>query len=257
MGRPIGGGTLGPNADTRPRVRTLGPARAVKYALTDPPAVCTPVKNQAQCGSCWAFSAVENFESRRAMTGQSDPLRQLAPQQYVDCGVQSFGCRGGWPFWGWADDVKAQQGQLEAESQYPYTARDGTCAFAASPSNAAFGNYTVLSSPTGQDGAPAYLSEDQAIAALVNYGPLSVCVDASRWSLYHSGVMSDSDCGGSAGRIDHCVQLVAYDDASFTIRNSWGESWGEQGHIRIARGTANAGTCLMLSSIQTVEQVTA
>lgn len=230
-----------------------------KYnACTDSAAgdVCTAVKNQGQCGSCWAFSAIENFESRRAMTGQTDPTRELSPQQYVDCGVQSYGCRGGWPFWAFADDLKAQSGQVESEVDYPYTAMGGSCKFQEpSPANAAFSNYTVLSSPNGVDGAPLYLTEDEAIAALVNYGPLSVCVNAAQWSLYQSGIMSEDSCG--TGGIDHCVQLTGYDAQSFTIRNSWGKNWGESGHIRLARGTPNSGTCLLLSSLQTVDVVSA
>ena len=44
--------------------------------------VLTPVKNQAQCGSCWAFSATETLESAWALAGH--PLVELAPQQIVD-----------------------------------------------------------------------------------------------------------------------------------------------------------------------------
>jgi C1A family cysteine protease len=70
-------------------------------------------------------------------------------------------------------------------------------------------------------------------------GPLSVCLDASSWSSYTSGIMSS--CGDS---VDHCVQAVgvypASTDGYWKVRNSWGTSWGESGYIRLAYG---ANTC--------------
>ena len=62
-------------------------------------------------------------------------------------------------------------------------------------------------------------------------GPLSICVDASSWQSYQGGVLSY--CGNS---VDHCVQLVGYEGDAWKVRNSWGASWGESGHIRIQIG---------------------
>lgn len=62
-------------------------------------------------------------------------------------------------------------------------------------------------------------------------GPLSICVDANSWQSYRGGVLSS--CGQS---VDHCVQLVGYADNAWKVRNSWGASWGEAGHIRVAIG---------------------
>ena len=66
-------------------------------------------------------------------------------------------------------------------------------------------------------------------------GPLSVCLDASTWNSYQSGILSD--CGQ---HVDHCVQAVGVDPSEvngyWKIRNSWGVLWGEEGYIQLAYG---------------------
>lgn len=53
----------------------------------------TPVKNQGQCGSCWAFSTIETLESREQIAGNG--LTVLSEQQLVDCDKVDHGCQGG------------------------------------------------------------------------------------------------------------------------------------------------------------------
>jgi len=86
--------------------------------------VVTPVKNQGQCGSCWAFSTVEEIETDWIMAGNS--MVELSPQQIVSCDTVDQGCNGG-------DTVTAYQyvegAGLETEADYPYTSGifdDGT-----------------------------------------------------------------------------------------------------------------------------------
>ena len=85
----------------------------------------TPVKNQGQCGSCWAFASTGCIECNYAI--QKGQLNSLSEQQLVDCtrNYGNYGCNGGW--WYNAFDYVSKEGGLCTESEYPYTARDGTC----------------------------------------------------------------------------------------------------------------------------------
>jgi C1A family cysteine protease len=181
------------------------------------------VKDQGQCGSCWAFSATAAFEARYALnSGSKTVSTYFAEQELVDCDTQSQGCNGGWM--DFAFEYLENNGFC-TEDQYPYTARDGTCKADQCSSGPTDKAYTDL---------PAK-DEDSLLKELVN-GPVSVAVDASTWSFYSGGIMSS--CGKG---LNHGVTLVATDGSTYAkIRNSWGAGWGEKGHIRIA---LNQDTC--------------
>jgi len=182
----------------------------------------TPVKNQEQCGSCWAFSTTENIESVWAIAGNT--LVSLAPQQIVDCDTTDDGCNGGNPPTAYEYVIKA--GGLELEKSYPYTAKDGTCTAKASLEVAKISGYTW---------ATKTKNETEMQVATLNEAPLSICVDAITWQTYVSGIIT-KNCGTS---LDHCVQIIGWGtDANvdyWLVRNSWGASWGEAGYIRVER----------------------
>jgi len=189
--------------------------------------VVTPIYNQGQCGSCWAFSATETIESYYALAGY--PLTQLAMEQIVDCDTAGSdeGCNGGFP--SGAYQYVESAGGLEPLSDYPYTAEggeSGSCNFNAGEAVATVTGYTSIS---GESGMYSQLSSSSG-------GPISVCVDASSWQSYTGGVLSQ--CGND---VDHCVQAVGYANygesgAYWIVRNSWGTSWGENGFIYIEIG---------------------
>eukprot|EP01123_Difflugia_compressa_P002191 TRINITY_DN128_c1_g1_i3.p1 TRINITY_DN128_c1_g1~~TRINITY_DN128_c1_g1_i3.p1 ORF type:complete len:321 (+),score=70.05 TRINITY_DN128_c1_g1_i3:59-1021(+) len=193
----------------------------------------TPVKDQAQCGSCWAFSTVENVESIYMIANNigSSGMKPLSPQQIVDCDTTDSGCEGGDPPTAYAYIMSA--GGLETDANYPYTAQDGTCAFDSSEIAVKISNWKYA---TSND------DESTMQSNLVSWGPLSICVDAEPWQDYTSGIMNAADCGDS---LDHCVQAVGYDTSSSTpfwiVRNSWGTSWGENGYIRLQYGQDTCG----------------
>jgi len=193
----------------------------------------TPVKDQGQCGSCWAFSTVENIESMYCMKNKIDctTFAPLSPQEIVDCDTTDQGCDGGDPPTAYA--FVMQEGGLEDDSAYPYTAQDGTCAFQANLVKVTITNWQYAT--TNSD-------ETTMQNNLVNWGPLSICVDAEPWQDYTGGVMMASDCSNS---LDHCVQLVGYDMTNSTpfwiVRNSWGLDWGENGYIRLQYGQDTCG----------------
>jgi C1A family cysteine protease len=191
------------------------------------------VKNQGQCGSCWAFSATENIESVVKIGKGTMPI--LAPQQMVDCDKGCYGCGGGWPYKAMTYIVSA--GGQDSESTYPYTARNGQCK-AKSPFGAQIKGYKNI----GRD-------EHTIQASLTTVSPFSVCVDASQWSHYKSGVLRSNQCGHG---IDHCVQLVGYDAGAnppyWIVRNSWGTGWGVQGYIYLEMWK---DTCAMADNVIT------
>ena len=181
------------------------------------------VKNQGSCGSCWAFSATATFEGRHAIkNGKPDFNNFFSEQQLVDCNKNGcYGCSGGWMHLSF--DYLTKNGFC-TEAQYPYTARDGTCQY--STKGCANGpkcsSYKEL--PFGD--------EDALLTELKN-GPVAVAVDAGTWSFYKGGVMTS--CGKN---INHGVTLVSSNPGGqfARIRNSWGQSWGEAGHIKLKLG---------------------
>jgi len=193
----------------------------------------TGVKNQGQCGSCWAFSATENIESVYHIQGKH-PIPTLGPQQMVDCDKVSHGCAGGWPYA--AMQEVAKQGGQDTESTYPYTARNGACHFSAAGVGAKISGYKAVPR-----------NEQSIQEALATTAPFSICVDASNWSSYRSGVMRSTQCGK---RIDHCVQLVGYNAGAnppyWIVRNSWGSGWGQSGYIWLEMFK---DTCAMAESV--------
>jgi C1A family cysteine protease len=186
----------------------------------------TPVKNQGQCGSCWAFSATETIESQVYICTGKLPV--LAPEQIVDCDTagQDQGCNGGFP--SGAYEYVQSAGGMDTEASYPYTAGEsgegGNCAFDATKVAAKITGYKSVN---GESGLYTQLSTS---------GPASICVDASSWQTYSGGVLTD--CGSD---VDHCVQLTGYANynkqgAYWIVRNSWGTDWGENGFIWVAIG---------------------
>jgi len=191
----------------------------------------TPIKDQKQCGSCWAFSTTGSLEGQHSK--KTGKLVSLSEQQLVDCSGKfgNFGCMGGL-----MDNafryIKANGG-IDTEASYPYEARDGHCRFKPADIGATVAGYTDV--PEGDEAALT-----QAIATV---GPISVAIDASHFSfqLYHTGVYYEKRC--SSTRLDHGVLAVGYgtEDGQdfYWVKNSWGLSWGQKGYIKMARNRNN------------------
>eukprot|EP01102_Stenamoeba_stenopodia_P018125 TRINITY_DN6608_c0_g1_i4.p1 TRINITY_DN6608_c0_g1~~TRINITY_DN6608_c0_g1_i4.p1 ORF type:complete len:345 (-),score=79.08 TRINITY_DN6608_c0_g1_i4:86-1120(-) len=187
----------------------------------------TPIKDQQQCGSCYAFSGTEAIESTNILNANGSSTTTIAaPQQLIDCDTEDGGCNGGWP-WD-AFDYVHTCGGMDSESSYPYhAAPTGTCSFSS--------NNVVATVSSWQYASQG--DENLLLQNLVSWGPLSICLDAlSGWQDYNGGVLTAAQCNFN-GTFDHCVQLAGYDQSGSTpywiVRNSWGTSWGYQGFIYI------------------------
>jgi KDEL-tailed cysteine endopeptidase len=188
-------------------------------------AVVNPVKDQGQCGSCWAFSAVGTVESGYALA--AGKLGSYSEQQLVDCDTSmSQGCNGGFNQYG-----ISYMGQAGAcsESAYPYKAADGTCQASSCSKALAAGTVTGYNSVT---------ASTSGLESALNQQPVSVTVRADNsWQSYRSGTVSEN-CP-FLGRPNHAVIGVGYDGENFKIRNSWGQAWGEGGYIRVSKSGSN------------------
>lgn len=185
----------------------------------------TPIKNQQQCGSCWAFSTTGSVEG--AWFLKNGTLPSLSEQQLVDCSGPegNQGCNGG--LMDQAFQYIIDNKGITTEDAYPYTATDGTCASQGKPVAATLSGYKDVAA-----------NSETALETAIVQQPVSVAVEADQsvFQFYSGGVM-DSTCGT---QLDHGVLAVGYGvDAGkeyYKVKNSWGESWGEKGYIRLGRG---------------------
>jgi C1A family cysteine protease len=193
--------------------------------------VVTSVNDQGQCGSCYAFSAVEAVESAYAL--ETGKLVALSKQQIVDCSGSNGnqGCNGG--LMDYCFDYIKSNGICK-ESDYGYKGVAGTC-------NNKCTSVTKVSSYV--DVSP---NNEQSLQQAVALQPVSVAIEADQMSFqfYSSGVLT-ATCGTN---LDHGVLVVGYGTLNgqdyWKVRNSWGSSWGEQGYIRLARNVkSSSGQC--------------
>jgi len=197
----------------------------------------TPIKNQGQCGSCWAFSSTGALEGMHARyTGK---LVELSEQNLVDCTnnkkYNNGGCNGGWMenAWKYVNDNDG----IDNEATYPYTAQDGTCSYDPAGNTATCRGYVDL--PSGDEGA--------LLEASGTIGPISIAIDATQPSFmnYRQGVYVDDNCGNDPDSLDHAVLVIGYDHDAATgldywlVKNSWDTTWGDQGFIKMARNRDN------------------
>ncbi|XP_058756212.1 zingipain-2-like [Vicia villosa] len=194
----------------------------------------TKVKNQGQCGGCWAFAAVAAIEGlHQIKTGK---LVSLSEQELIDCDVESDnqGCQGG--LMETAFTFIINNGGITTEKDYPYKGVDGTCDTEKAE------HYAV--SISGYEKVPA--DNEAKLKAAAAHQPVSVGIDAGGYlfQLYSEGVFSGL-CGK---QLNHAVTVVGYGEENrkkyWIVKNSWGTGWGESGYIRMKRDTFDkAGLC--------------
>lgn len=217
----------------------------------------TMVRDQGDCGSCWAITVVGALESRAAW--YRGETIELSPQELVDCSLKDYGCEGGWFDSAFQYIAEKQNKWLAPERSYPYTGRRQQCR---------------LSSPLGEDDGQClhgchYKSSDNKMEhhtpplkcvgseripeneevlkeALVYHGPVAIALHVTQnLYLYSKGIFADDSCNSNS--LNHAVLLVGYGRDLRTgldywiIKNSWGTDWGEDGYFRIQRGVNMCG----------------
>jgi cathepsin F/cysteine peptidase B len=201
----------------------------------------TPVKDQGRCGSCWAFSSTGSMEGQEFVS--KGKLTSMSEEELVQCSHSgNMGCNGGLmdTAFKWVISNKG----IDSESDYPYTSgtgKTGTC------------DSSKLSNVVATYSSFKDLPHDEAQMAawVAQNGPLSIAVDAQQhWQTYTGGIVNN--CSGK--QLDHGVLIVGYGTDNgvdyWKVKNSWSKSWGEEGYIRLARGSDQCGLTQVPCTIQ-------
>lgn len=196
----------------------------------------TPVKNQLQCGSCWAFSTTGALEGAYFLSKKT--LDSFSEQQLVDCSgaYGNQGCNGGL-----MDNAfrYIQKNGITTENVYPYIAEDSNCKYKSSQ--------LVTKISSHKD-----VKEDEgALKDAVAQQPISIAIYALTIMHYKSGIYNNyAEC--PSGLLDHGVLAAGYGTDKgqdyWLVKNSWGASWGENGYIRFARKSSGPGICGLATS---------
>ncbi|CAH2225561.1 dipeptidyl peptidase 1 [Pelobates cultripes] len=198
----------------------------------------SPVRNQGNCGSCYAFATMGMLESRIRVSSQLRQTPTLSPQQIVSCSNYSQGCDGGFPYL-----IAGKYGQdfgIVEESNFPYTGSDSPCTL----KDDYYRYYTAEYHYVG--GFYGGCNEALMKYELLMGGPLAVAFEVYDDFMHYGGGIYHhtglQDKFNPFQLTNHAVLLVGYGEESngekyWIVKNSWGESWGEKGYFRIRRGT--------------------
>lgn len=198
----------------------------------------SPVKDQKHCGSCWAFSATGALESAVSISTDQYPPN-ISDQELVDCSrpYGNKGCQGGYMHF--AYNYVLEHG-INLSKDYPYKARNQKCREDLSGKG-----------PVKISGCVRQVPTVDGLIELLHKGPVAVGIFADILMYMYNGGVFNIPEKWCDYEVDHGVLAVGFDRTAelpyFTVKNSWGEKWGERGYFKIAMGTGT-GLCRMAGS---------
>ncbi|XP_046647106.1 ervatamin-B-like [Daphnia pulicaria] len=206
--------------------RDVSPTLDLRYDI------CLPeVKDQGQCGSCWAFAAVAPLEFAQCKKDSTRVV--LSERQLVDCDRLDGGCNGGMYTNAWTYMQNAG-GSAKQTLYSPYNARQNFCKFRSSMVGAQVSTFDFL--PANN---PLAMQE-----AMEQHGLLAVAIAVvNSFMSFRGDVYDDNACDDVD--VNHAVVVVGWGTLNgvdyWMVRNSWGTNWGLSGYIRIKRGVNKCG----------------
>ncbi|OON23445.1 papain family cysteine protease [Opisthorchis viverrini] len=213
-----------------------------------------PVLNQGSCGSCWAFSTIGNIEGQWFL--KTGDLLRLSEQQLIDCDSVDEGCYGGYPTKAYGAII--EMGGLELNSDYPYKAFAEKCQMDRQKLRVYINDSVVFPR-----------SESLQAEVLKLMGPLSSALNANSLQVskangdsvfpvflfpqfYKSGIVHLPVTSCVPQALNHAVLTVGYGTENglpyWTVKNSWGTAFGEDGYFRIHRGSGTCGIDRLVST---------
>lgn len=194
----------------------------------------TPIKNQASCGSCWAFSTIAGLEA--AIKFKNGVTYDLSEQHLVSCNPYGWGCNGGYFAFDMIVPAMGYYDGAMPESCFRYAAVDSACSYCASPTWYPVAHWAYVGSSN------RVASVDAIKNAIYTYGSVSAAVYVDRYfQAYKSGTFTS--CKKKVNGINHAIILCGWDDAkgAWLLKNSWGTGWGEAGFMWIKYGCCSVG----------------
>ena len=208
----------------------------------------TPIKYQAQCGSCWAFTSAAVVESNYLI--RRNVTLDISEQHILDCAeAQQAVYRGGQVYYvknkagscqgGWYGPVFEyfRTNSAALETQIPYKNAEGVCR----ASNTDKYKIVAWGYVKPDAGIPTVRSMKEA---LCKYGPIAACVKVTpAFQAYRSGIFDEFAAVSGERDINHAITIVGWDDSkeSYLVKNSWGTQWGDKGYVWIKYGCNNIG----------------
>jgi cathepsin B len=203
-------------------------------SATNWPDCIHPIRDQQSCGSCWAFAASEVLSDRTCIATSGNTNVVLSPQDLVSCDKKDLGCNGGYLNKSW--DYLVQTG-IVSDDCYPYTSgkgQTGTCSITAGKCVGGKGTYKKYFASSYK----SFKTTNDIKADIVANGPVETGFTVyADFMSYKSGIYKHKSGSVMGG---HAVKIVGFGVENgvqfWKVANSWGPSWGEAGHFRIAIG---------------------